>query len=382
MNINQDFYICDGCDSVIYLKDKGKLQAKLASPHPHYCPSCHGKLVQKSLTEKARLKLLKDYTDDFKHHIKYVLSSVQNVFKLTKIKVQCELCDKIFETSVGSALKSIMKHDKILCGRCMKSPPYPDHPSILAHNAHSHDIVTCVCEKCGTFFKKERRGAVSNFFNVVYCKHCIVSIRTSYINTKQAGLSYEQRYGKERADARKKVLSEKNSGSKNPMFGKPSPKGSGNGWSGHYHGFYFRSILELSFIVNVIEKQNLQVESGEKTKFKISYEIDNEKRTYFPDYVIEDKVFEIKPFNLVESTVVQTKKLAAEKWCQENRKTYHIFTEKDFQVLSTEEIKTLHDSNEIKFIKRYEEKYQLCYGNIKSPSTANRLSFAKYLRLS
>jgi hypothetical protein len=36
------------------------------------------------------------------------------------------------------------------------------------------------------------------------------------------------------------------------MYGKPSPQGSGNGWSGWYKGKYFRSIMELSFIVEYL----------------------------------------------------------------------------------------------------------------------------------
>jgi uncharacterized protein with von Willebrand factor type A (vWA) domain len=47
-----------------------------------------------------------------------------------------------------------------------------------------------------------------------------------------------QKYGKKEADKRQQQMIEKcrkaSSGRNNPMFSKPSPKRSGNGWSGHY----------------------------------------------------------------------------------------------------------------------------------------------------
>ncbi|MBR4316812.1 MAG: hypothetical protein IKP65_07630 [Alphaproteobacteria bacterium] len=40
----------------------------------------------------------------------------------------------------------------------------------------------------------------------------------------------------------KKKYSEKSKGKNNPMYGKPAPKGSGNGVSGWYKGWFFRSL--------------------------------------------------------------------------------------------------------------------------------------------
>jgi endogenous inhibitor of DNA gyrase (YacG/DUF329 family) len=51
-------------------------------------------------------------------------------------------------------------------------------------------------------------------------------------------------------------------GKLNGMYGKPSPKGSGNGWSGYYKGIYFRSILELSYLKYLLDN-NIKFESGE-----------------------------------------------------------------------------------------------------------------------
>ena len=46
------------------------------------------------------------------------------------------------------------------------------------------------------------------------------------------------------------LLSKASSGENNPMFGRPSPNKSGAGIGGWYkEKIYFRSILELSFII-------------------------------------------------------------------------------------------------------------------------------------
>ena len=42
------------------------------------------------------------------------------------------------------------------------------------------------------------------------------------------------------------------------MYGRFSPRGSGNGWSGWYKEWYFRSLLELSYMIN-------------ETKFNMGY---------------------------------------------------------------------------------------------------------------
>ena len=69
-----------------------------------------------------------------------------------------------------------------------------------------------------------------------------------------------EKYGEEEANkrmARAKIKwSKASSGKNNPMYGKPTPNGSGNGWSGWYKGWFFRSIKELSYMINIIEARN------------------------------------------------------------------------------------------------------------------------------
>lgn len=220
-----------------------------------------------------------------------------------------------------------------------------------------------------------------------YCKkctpkHCFNSLR---------GKTYEEVYGEEKAKELKKLRSEKNpgklrkgktnieyygeekakeifnkhsiatQGEKNNMYGKPSPQGSGNGWCGWYKNYFFRSILELSFIINYVEKNNINVLSAEK--IKIPYIYNENKRNYLPDYIDDNNkiLYEIKPKHLIKTIENKLKFEEAEKWCLNNGYIFKVITEYDFQKLSTNDIKILRENNEIKFIDRYEKKFQEKY---------------------
>jgi len=147
------------------------------------------------------------------------------------------------------------------------------------------------------------------------------------------------------------------SGSGNHMYGKPSPQGSGNGWSGWYKGKYFRSIMELSFIINYLEKNKIKYSSAETRELSVQYtDWKGSERNYFPDFLLEEKtIAEIKPKRLIQSDGVKRKKEAAEKHFS-GKYEYKIFTEDDFEKLKKEEIKKLYLSGEVLMLPRYKEK--------------------------
>lgn len=170
-----------------------------------------------------------------------------------------------------------------------------------------------------------------------------------------------KKYGKEIADQKMSEFrtkqSELNSGEDNNMYGKPSPNGSGNGWSGWYNGWFFRSIRELSYMIKIIERYDLKWESGETNKWKIKYEDYNGLvRNYFPDFIIERKyMVEVKPKKLWTSETVILKKDAGVKFCDNNGLIYKL---SEIPCLSDEEIIYLYENQKIKFTDRYEEKYK------------------------
>lgn len=168
-----------------------------------------------------------------------------------------------------------------------------------------------------------------------------------------------EKYGKEIADIKLdefKIKQSKNSsGELNGMFGKPSPTGSGNGWSGWYKGWYFRSILELSYMVNVIERYNIEWKTGETIHIDYVDE-SGTKRTYSPDFILNNKyLIECKPKSLINSKNVIIKTEAAKEYCIKNNLTFKIISPIK---LNDDKLKNMFMNGEIVPIKRYEEKFK------------------------
>lgn len=137
-----------------------------------------------------------------------------------------------------------------------------------------------------------------------------------------------EKYGQETAEKkweeRRKKLSNAFKGDKNPMYGISPKIGAGRGLSCKYKGIYFRSLLELSYFVQIIERFKLKFQSAEIKDLKIKYE--NEKgirKTYSADFLIEEKyLVEIKPKSLHNTKTNILKKNAAEYFCAQRNLVY------------------------------------------------------------
>lgn len=173
-----------------------------------------------------------------------------------------------------------------------------------------------------------------------------------------------EKYGQKEANKRMSIhgkkISQRVSGKNNPMYGKPSPKGSGNGWSGWYKGWFFRSLKELSYMINVIEKNHYKWESAETGKFRIKYiDYNGRERTYNPDFLINDKILiEVKPIRLMGTPSNVIKKEAAIKFCKENNFEYRMV---DVKILDINKIIKLFSEKIIKFNKKISKSNLLEY---------------------
>ena len=170
-----------------------------------------------------------------------------------------------------------------------------------------------------------------------------------------------EKYGLEKANEMllefKKLQSAASSGINNPMYGKPSPKKSGNGWSGWYKNFYFRSLLELSYLINTIERFDLKWESGEQSKYKIEYELNGRKRNYFPDFIINSKyIIECKPKKLWNTEVNLIKRKFAEEFCDKNN---FVFKMIEPRKITFSELNEMVKNGEIFLIEKYRNKFNL-----------------------
>lgn len=170
-----------------------------------------------------------------------------------------------------------------------------------------------------------------------------------------------EKYGKEEADRKlenlKRKTSEKSKGKNNPMYGKPAPIGSGNGISGWYKGWYFRSLRELSYMINVIEKEEHTWRSLDNTSdFRIKYIDKNcHERSYCPDFLIDDKiVVEIKPKKLQGLENVLRKENAAILYCKSRNMEY---IKIDAEILDFSIIEEMINNGKIKLTEKSFEKF-------------------------
>lgn len=249
------------------------------------------------------------------------------------------------------------------------------------NNCRSAELKHSKCFECGIKNRRNYSGENNPFFGQKHTNQTKQIISTfnseirvlsdEFLDKAKMNLAkvtnsrplYEiwlEKFGKEVADQKlqsfKDKQSKNNSGTNNHMYGKPAPQGSGNGWSGWYKDWYFRSLRELSYMINVIEKENLQWRCP-NNDFKISYQdYKGDIKTYFPDFIINEiKVVEIKPKKLHNTPKVLAKKLAAEEFCKSQNMTYELI---DPIILSDEEIKVLYISGQIKFLDKYDKKFK------------------------
>ena len=170
------------------------------------------------------------------------------------------------------------------------------------------------------------------------------------------------KYGLEIAHQKMEVMKAKqrvnSMGSNNPMFGKPSPKGSGNGYSGWYDNSYFRSLRELMFLIYA-KRFKLNLKSLEHKKSGIPYiDYNGVTRTYFADYIVNDTYFvEIKPKKLWETPLNILKFEAAKLFCESNNLKLKIID----PTINSKIIKKLYKNGEIEFLEKYKTKVDEFY---------------------
>ncbi len=172
-----------------------------------------------------------------------------------------------------------------------------------------------------------------------------------------------EKYGKEEADKRQFQMLKKRSiaisGENNPMYSKPSPQGSGNGWSGFYKNIYFRSLLELYYLIYLIDN-NIKFENGELRKHMIKYTMDHKQLNYFPDFYLIDthEIVEIKPKALVNSYQNKLKFEAAK---EKLGNKHIILTENEIEKINIERLWKLYQNQELRFDERYIERFEQYY---------------------
>ena len=299
--------------------------------------------------------------------IKLNCTKQQGANPYQQILVCCdnESCHKQYSISLSSRKICFKKYFKDLCRGCqqkeqikagIRGKQYTNAGKASIRNMKGktyEDLYGSLkCEK----IKSQLSSSLSGEHNPMYGRNDQCSGIIQY-GQKGKGISFDERYGKEKSKKIKDKISIHSAGENNNMFGKPAPPGSGNGWSGWYKEWYFRSLHELSYMINVIERFNFKWKSAETNKFKIPYfGVKGEKRTYVADFLINEKyLVEIKPKKLHGSRIVQLKKEAAINFCNNKGLIYKLTYPP--KLLSYLDIKRLIDNKNLQFVERYKEKF-------------------------
>jgi hypothetical protein len=130
-------------------------------------------------------------------------------------------------------------------------------------------------------------------------------------------------------------------GKDNPQYGKPAPIGSGNGISGYYKEYYFRSLYEY-YAIKHFEKNNVKFICNDVCKSKLNSKViikyidDNGIiRNYTPDFIVNDTIItEVKSSYQLDNSTVIKKKDATELFIKKSNiyNKYDILTECDFNI--------------------------------------------------
>lgn len=253
------------------------------------------------------------------------------------------------------------------CPKCGRLQKYKNNILLQSAILHNNQCIKCRGKESSIYLKGRFVGKQNHFYGKKHTEEALVKIRAGGAKGSKLRITtcnnfeiWKNKYGIEKATEKwnvlKKNLSVKMSGAGNPMYNKPSPQGSGNGWKGWYKGWFFRSLMELTYLINVIEKNNWKWKTAETKALSIPYiNWDGKRRTYRADFFIENNLLiECKPKSLHNSPLVLIKKDAAEKFCKENNYTYRI---EDVGILSKEEICQLYNDNKIKFTLKYDKMF-------------------------
>ena len=159
-------------------------------------------------------------------------------------------------------------------------------------------------------------------------------------NASLKGKTLEEIHGIERAQDIKARISINLTGEKNPAYGKVYKRG-GKSLKGYYKGQFFRSLLELSFLKHLEEKQFISLDKIKSECYKIPYFIDGAKHIYTPDFYVPDLncVYEVKPLYATTILINVLKASAAKEYFTKQKINYHVVTENNFQKLKFLDVK-------------------------------------------
>lgn len=146
-------------------------------------------------------------------------------------------------------------------------------------------------------------------------------------------------YGRKHTEESKKKISLKMLGNHHNNIDK-----TGRGKKGYYKGFWCDSTYELAFIIYCLD-HDINVE---RNKEYFIYEYNGKKHRYYPDFIIDDILYEIKGYN---SDLVKIKQDAV------------IKAGRKYKLLATKDLKFVFDYIKLKYDKKVDKNISDLYTN-------------------
>lgn len=205
-----------------------------------------------------------------------------------------------------------------------------------------------LCHQCNKqLFYKRKSDLNKAIKNQKTCKSC--ATKNEYYRNPNKNIGPENgrygktfretltnKYGKNIADQKmldisNHMKSKSRFGKNNHQYGKSPHKYTGIGYSGQYKTLFFRSCLELMFIMDYEIKNGVLPINAETKNFMA---IKNNK-TYKPDFYCEktNSIIEIKPSQLLN--YYSDKIIALQEMCKNKHMNFVVITEKDINLYKT-----------------------------------------------
>lgn len=262
--------------------------------------------------------------------------------KYSKVKLQCDDCSIIFERLY---LKIVSDYHR--CKSCTTKFHNSNRPIDLKNKMRAASVLKCKGRNLKDELSQLDYNSRFNHGKLSGCNNPNYGGKYSrgFADRPITG-SLEENYGLEKAKLMRQKRSINASGENNGQFGKQSPMKSGRGLSGIYKNNHFRSLLELSVMI-MLEHSNKKYIVCESHNMKFSYTINDNIKTYFPDFYLPDfdEFIEVKPSYLISDSVVMLKLTSMRK----HGKIINIITEKDVPYTPKDILKQKINDGELVF---------------------------------
>ena len=179
-----------------------------------------------------------------------ILSEIKQLKTLTttnyqSIIVKCDVCGKEWKSALCNQKAGLKKYSKDLCRGCKQ---HEQALSGVRDKQYINAGLGAAAKMAGKSYEELYGDELASKMNAEHSKSISGeknhnfngSWHGNHPSLHQKGKTLEEIYGLEKSIKIRNKISLASSGENNHMFGKPSPQGSGNGWSGWYKSWFFK----------------------------------------------------------------------------------------------------------------------------------------------